>query len=75
MLHSCHALTLVNFDFFIILVMLGCDEGGMCVLGLFRVFVHLWGFGLSRYIKVYIGLNWFPISGSCLSLSLIGDLI
>ena len=27
----------------------------------------------SRHMSVYSGLNWFPIRGSCLSLSLIGD--
>ena len=37
-----------------------------------RVFVCL-GFCRSRYLYVYGGLIWFPIRGSCLSLSQIGD--
>ena len=37
-----------------------------------RVFVCL-GFCRSRYFYVYGGLIWFPIRGSCLSLSLIRD--
>ena len=43
-LSRCHALTLVILVFFIILVRSGCDEGGICVFFLSRVFVCLWGF-------------------------------
>ena len=30
------------------LVRSGCDKVGMCVFLLSMVFVHLWGFGMSR---------------------------
>ena len=36
----CHALTLVIFVFFIILVRSGCDEGGMCF---FPCFLYIFG--------------------------------
>ena len=58
-----HALTLVIFVFFIILVRSGCDEAG------------LFSFCMSLGLNVYGCLDWFPIRGSCLSLSLIGDYI
>ena len=38
-------------------------------------FLYVQGFCRSRYLYVYGGLIWFPIRGSCLSLSLIGDYI
>ena len=66
-----HALTLVIFVFFIILVKSGCDEGGMCVFVLSRVFCISMGFW--DCLGKCSGLNMFPIRDSCLSLSLIGD--
>ena len=41
---DCHALTLVIFVSFIILVRSGCDEGGICVFVLSRVFCNSMGF-------------------------------
>ena len=58
----CHAMTLVFFVFFIILVRSGCDMGDMCVFVssmvfvLSRGFVDLWG---CFHLGVYVGL-WLP---------------
>jgi hypothetical protein len=41
--NSCHALALVIFVFFIVLVRPGCDMGDLCVLSCLGVFVDLWG--------------------------------
>ena len=45
---TCHTLTLVFFVFLVILVWSGCDMGDVCVFGLSRGFVCLWGCVLSR---------------------------
>ena len=47
--YRCHALTLVIFVSFIILVRSGCDMGDLCVLPPgSRGFVCLWGVSKSR---------------------------
>ena len=70
----CHALTFNVSVFFIFCLGQGVTRVGLLVFVLSRVFVCL-GFCRSRYLYVYGGLICFPIRGSRLSLSRIGDYI
>ena len=72
----CHALTLVIFVFFIILVRSGCDKGWFVVFLSYLGFLYVYGVVTSLgVLYVYGYLDWFSIRGSCLSLSLIGNRI
>ena len=70
---DCHALALVIFVFFIILVRSVCDMDDymfLSCLGLLYVYGVVTSLGV---LYVYGCLDWFSIRGSSLLLSLIGN--
>ena len=69
----CHALALVIFDVFIILVRPGCDMGELFVY-LVQGVLQIYGVVFIQvFMLVYGCLDWFSIRDRCLSLSLIGS--